>query len=137
MRKTYKYRLYPNKEAEKKLYFVLNRCRELYNAALSERKDAYKQHQRTTVIAGSEATVAATMVAPRRVKTVTYYDQQNALPEIKHELRPEYEEIAAHVLQDVLRRLDRAFRAFRVESAMIASPILMVRDGNWTATTCI
>jgi len=24
------------------LYFVLNRCRELYNAALSERKDAYR-----------------------------------------------------------------------------------------------
>jgi putative transposase len=52
------------------------------------------------------------MVTARRVKSVTYYDQQNDLPEIKHELRPEYEEIAAHVLQDVLRRLDRAFQAF-------------------------
>jgi transposase len=42
MRKTYKYRLYPNQVTEQKLYFVLNRCRELYDAALSERKDAYK-----------------------------------------------------------------------------------------------
>lgn len=42
MHKTYKYRIYPCKATEQKLYFVLNRCRELYNAALSERKDAYR-----------------------------------------------------------------------------------------------
>ncbi len=71
MRKTYKYRLYPKKETEQKLYFVLNRCRELYNAALSERKDAYKY-------AG---------------KSISYYEQQNDLPEIKHEIRPEYQDI--------------------------------------------
>ena len=90
MRKTFKYRLYPNKTTEKNLYFVLNRCRELYNAALSERKDAYR-------MAG---------------KSITYVDQQNDLPEIKHEIRPEYEDIAAHVLQDVLNRLHKAFQNF-------------------------
>jgi putative transposase len=90
MRKTFKYRLSPNKTTEKKLYFVLNRCRELYNAALSERKDAWKYAH----------------------KSVTYTQQQNDLPEIRHELRPEYEDIAAHVLQDVLNRLDKAFKAF-------------------------
>jgi len=58
MRKTYKYRIYPNKETEQKFNWVLTRCRELYNAALSERKDAYKY-------AG---------------KSITYYDQQNDLP---------------------------------------------------------
>lgn len=89
-RRTYKYRLYPNKTTEKKLYFVLNRCRELYNAALSERKDAYRY-------AG---------------KSISYYDQQNDLPEIKHEIRPEYQDIASHVLQDVLGRLNEAFKAF-------------------------
>ncbi len=36
MRKAFKYRLYPNQATEKKLSFVLNRCREFYNAALSE-----------------------------------------------------------------------------------------------------
>src|SRR5260370_13462107 len=114
MQKAFKYRLYPNKATEKRLYFVLNRCRELYNAALSERKDAYQFHQRMTLSRNEETgqVIAATMIATLQVKTVTYYDQQNALPEIKHELRPEYEEIAAHVLQDVLRRLDRAFQAF-------------------------
>ncbi len=90
MRKTFKYRLYPNKTTEKKLYFVLNRCRELYNAALSERKDAYR-------MAG---------------KSITYFDQQNDLPAIKHVIRPEYEDIAAHVLQDVLNRLHKAFQNF-------------------------
>jgi putative transposase len=69
MRKTYKYRLYPNNETEQKLYWTLTRCRELYNAALSERKDAYQY-------AG---------------KSITYYDQQNDLPEIKAEIREEYQ----------------------------------------------
>ena len=90
MRKTFKYRIYPTQETERKLFWTLTRCRELYNAALSERKDAYKY-------AG---------------KRVNYYDQQNDLPEIKAEIREEYQDIAAHVLQDVLRRLDKAFQNF-------------------------
>lgn len=90
MRRTYKYRLYPNKETTSKLYWTLNRCRELYNAALSERRDAYRY-------AGI---------------SLRYYDQQNDLPEIRHEIREEYSNIASHVLQDVLRRLDKAMQAF-------------------------
>src|SRR5437870_12561893 len=90
MRKTWKYRIYPTKETEPKLFWTLTRCRELYNAALSERKDAY-------TYAG---------------KSMSYYEQQNDLPQIKAEIRHEYQDIAAHVLQDVLRRLDRAFQHF-------------------------
>jgi transposase len=48
--KAFKFRLYPNKATQQRLYTVLTRCRELYNAALSERKDAYQQFQRTTII---------------------------------------------------------------------------------------
>jgi putative transposase len=90
VRKTYKFRIYPKKATEQKLYWTLTRCRELYNAALSERKDAYKCAS----------------------KSISYYDQQNDLPEIKAEIREEYQDIAAHVLQDVLRRLDKAFQNF-------------------------
>jgi putative transposase len=90
MLKAYKYRLYPSKTTEKKLQWVLTRCQELYNAALSERKDAYHY-------AG---------------KSISWVEQANDLPEIKHDLRPEYEEIGAHVLQDVIRRLDKAFQNF-------------------------
>lgn len=96
MRKTFKYRIYPDTATQHNMYWTLTRCRELYNAALSERRDAYKY-------AG---------------KSIGYYDQQNDLPEIKAEIRQEYQDIASHVLQDVLRRLDRAFQAFfrRVKS---------------------
>ena len=90
MRKTFKYRFYPKTPTEQRLFWTLARCRELYNAALSERRDAYKYAR----------------------KSISYYDQQNDLPEIKQEIREEYQDVAAHVLQDVLRRLDRAFQAF-------------------------
>jgi len=38
--KTFKYKLLPTDEQEQKMAFVLRRCRELYNAALQERRDA-------------------------------------------------------------------------------------------------
>ena len=111
MMKTYKYRLYPNTTTEKKLHWTLTRCRELYNAALSERKDAYQQYQRAAIIEGQERTVAATMIAGFQVKPMSFFGQKRDLVDIK-EHRPEYQEIASHVLQDVLHRLDKAFSAF-------------------------
>jgi len=87
--KAFKYRLYANKATTDKLQWMLDRCRELYNAALSERKDAYKY-------AG---------------KSISVYEQKRDLVEIK-EIRPEYQEIASHVLQDVLFRLNKAYKRF-------------------------
>jgi putative transposase len=89
VRRAYKYRLYPTKKQEQKLFWTLTRCRELYNAALAERKEAYR-------MAG---------------KSVSYKQQQNDLPEIK-QLREEYQDIHSQVLQDVLKRLDKAFDGF-------------------------
>lgn len=68
---------------------TLDRARELYNAALQERKDAYR-------LVG---------------KSITYDDQSNQLPEIK-DIREEYRDIHSQILQDVLRKVDRAFKAF-------------------------
>jgi putative transposase len=120
VRKAFKFRLYPNKEQEQKLFWTLARCRELYNAALSERKDAYQAHQRVTVSQNQETgqVVAAMMVAPQRVKSVSYYEQKRDLVEIKTELREEYQDIHSQVLQDVLLRLKRAFDNFfrRIEN---------------------
>ncbi|WP_240738152.1 RNA-guided endonuclease InsQ/TnpB family protein [Deinococcus fonticola] len=87
--KAFKFRLYPTKAQELVLNEQLRLCRNLYNCALQERRDAYKK-------AGV---------------TRTYYDQQNLLPEIKEAL-PEYKEVYSQVLQDVLKRLDKAFKAF-------------------------
>jgi putative transposase len=90
MRKAYKVRLYPNKTTEQRLFWVLTRCRELYNAALSERKDAYSYTGRS----------------------ISWYEQKRDLPEIKQEIRTEYQDIGSHVLQDVLHRLNKAFDHF-------------------------
>jgi len=41
-RKTYRYRMYPTAAQSARLQWVLDRCRELYNAALQECRDAYR-----------------------------------------------------------------------------------------------
>jgi putative transposase len=89
MIRTYKYRLYPTRKQGERLTWWLDRCRELYNAALQERRDAYKMCK----------------------VSVNYYAQANQLPAIK-EARPEYGEVNAQVLQNVLRRADKAYAAF-------------------------
>ncbi len=112
-RKAFKYRLYPTKHQEKVLFWTLARCRELYNAALSEWKHAYQQYERTQLRVNAETgqVIAVTMVANRRVRSVSYYEQKRDLPEIK-DLREEYQDIHSQVLQDVLLRLKRAFDGF-------------------------
>ena len=89
IRKTYKYKLKPTPEKEQAMTFVVRRCRELYNAALQERKEAWQK-------CGVSITIA---------------NQSAQLPEIK-EARPEYRDIYSQVLQDVLTRLDSAFQRF-------------------------
>ena len=106
-RKAYKYRIYMNKTTLKKLEWTLDRARELYNAGLQERRDAYEACVRRH----------PNYYDPDQRKELTRthapsgFDQIKELPEIK-EVRPEYQDIAAHVLQDVLRRLDKAFKQF-------------------------
>jgi putative transposase len=89
MMKSFKYRLYPTRKQHDVLQFTLDRNRELYNAALQERREAWHMN---------------------RVH-VNYEMQSAQLPEIK-EIRPEYFEISAQVLQDTLKRVDKAFKAF-------------------------
>jgi putative transposase len=89
LRKTFKYKLKPTPTQEQAMGFVLRRCRELYNAALQERTQAWQK-------CGVSITAAS---------------QSAQLPDIK-EVRPEYREVHSQVLQDVLTRLDRAFQSF-------------------------
>src|SRR5271166_4458777 len=89
VRKTYKYKLQPTPAQEQTLAFVVRRCRELYNAALHERRGAW-QKCRVSINAAH---------------------QSAELPAIK-EVRPEYHDVHSQVLQDALTRLDRAFQAF-------------------------
>jgi putative transposase len=89
VRKTFKYQLLPTPEQERTMATVLWRCRELYNAGLEERKAAWEKCR----------------------VTVSFAMQSAQLPAIK-EVRPDYRDINAQVLQDVLHRLDKAFAAF-------------------------
>jgi putative transposase len=95
MIRSYKFRIYPTRAQVRVLERALGICCELYNAALQERRDAWRINK----------------------TSITYYIQQNQLPEIKA-IRPELGMVHSQVLQDVLRRLDKAFDAFfrRVKS---------------------
>ncbi len=67
-----------------------NEARCVLTQSLSERRDAYRYAS----------------------KSISYYEQKRDLPEIKTDLREEYQQIHSQVLQDVLLRLDKAFKAF-------------------------
>jgi putative transposase len=105
--KAYKYRIYANKQTTEKLHWVLDRCRELYNAGVQERRDAYEIGvRRHPNYYDDQERKQLT-----REHAVGYYEQKRELVEIKEE-RPEYQEIASHVLQDVILRLKRAYDDF-------------------------
>src|SRR3989442_12441348 len=89
MHKAFLYRLYPTTKQAEQLTWILDRCRELYNAALQERRDAYR-------MAGT---------------SLSYNHQAGELPGVK-EARPEYTQVGSQVVQDVLKGVDRAFAAF-------------------------
>ena len=88
-RRTFRYRLYPTAAQRDALDGQLRICCELYNAALQERREAW-----------------------RLVRVSIRFAQQSAqLPALKGD-RPDVAGVYAQVLQDVLRRVDKAFGAF-------------------------
>jgi putative transposase len=88
--KAYKFRiLNPSKIVQERLGQTLDLCRNLYNAALQERRDAFQINQ----------------------ISINYQAQQNQLPEIKL-TNPEYKNIHSQVLQNVLKRVEKSFDGF-------------------------
>jgi putative transposase len=87
--KTYLFRLYPTRKQMRTLETWLGLCCEVYNAALDERKSAYR-------MAGV---------------SLSYEDQCRELPGCKV-VRPELAEVPSQVLQNVVKRVDLAFDAF-------------------------
>lgn len=123
--KAYKYRIYANKGTTEKLHWVLDRCRELYNAGLQERRDAYELGVKRHPGYYDEETRKQLT----REHAIGYYEQKRELVDIKEE-RPEYQDIASHVLQDVILRLNRAIRASRDVTATTPSVTPMGLVGN-------
>jgi len=83
MLKAYRYKLEPNKSQRYALARTLDICRELYNDGLYQRK----------------------------LHPISRYEQSEQLTELKAEF-PVYKNVYSQVLQDVLGRLDKAFKSF-------------------------
>jgi putative transposase len=88
MKNAYKFRMYPNKQQEAMLELTLENCRHLYNIALADRKNSYENEGISR----------------------TYNDQASML--IVEKKEGKFNGIFSQVLQDVLRRLDKSFKAF-------------------------
>jgi len=102
MHLTAKVKIYPTEEQQKVLWILSDRCCSLYNLALAERKDVWKNER----------------------KSIKYVDQQNKLPDFK-ERNPEYKAVYSKTLQGILKKLDadyRSFFALRKNGYLNASP---------------
>ncbi len=87
--KSYKFRINPTPKQEKILYNTLFSCFKLYNTALEHRREAYRISK----------------------KSISWYEQNHQLLELK-EAFSEYSNIHSQVLQNVLQRVDFAFKGF-------------------------
>ncbi|XFA73011.1 transposase [Thermosynechococcaceae cyanobacterium Okahandja] len=83
------FRLYPNKAQEKALFAARRLHCYLYNACISHRQFEYKHHR----------------------KLITYFDQQNLLPEFKAEWE-EFAMLHSQALQSTVKRVDLAYQSF-------------------------
>jgi putative transposase len=89
MVKTFQYRIYPTTEQTQTLETTLDACRNIYNQSLAWRKEAFE-------IEG---------------KSVTYGTQQAALTPLRQQ-SSFFRGLHIDVLQDTVRRVDKAFQAF-------------------------
>ncbi|MCC5603017.1 RNA-guided endonuclease InsQ/TnpB family protein [Nostoc favosum] len=83
------FRLYPTKQVNDLLHYHRRLHKELYNAAVHNRVNYYKKFG----------------------KSVSYFEQQNCLPDFK-DVWIEYKEINSQALQATLKRVDFAFQRF-------------------------
>ena len=88
-RKSYQEKLRPTPAQERELERVLWRCRTLYTTAVDQRKTAWE----------------------RCHVSVSSSQQQAEVPDLKRAFS-EFAEVHAHVLQDVILRVERAYQAF-------------------------
>jgi putative transposase len=86
--KAYKYKLYPTRKQREALESQLGEACFLYNAALQERRDAYRKSR----------------------TSLNYYDQANQLKAIRTDDSLGLTNFSA--CQDILRRVDKTFKAF-------------------------
>ena len=87
MKTAYKFRMYPNRQQQAQLDVTLETCRHLYNTALADRKNCYELEG----VSRSYEDQAATLTLEKKEGKWQIFSQ---------------------VSQDVLKRVDKAFKAF-------------------------
>jgi len=90
MIRAFRYPLRLNQQEEAGLDEIRLNCQRLYNAALEQRREAYRKQK----------------------KTVSRYDQHKDLTELREADLEGYGSIAAIILRSPLNRLDKAYKAF-------------------------
>lgn len=85
----YTFRLYPNKQQEKKLFWARRLHCYLYNASIDHRKFEWRKNKHS----------------------VSYFEQQNCLPEFK-KFWTDFAELNSLTLQSTVKRVDLAYGAF-------------------------
>ncbi|MFO8020096.1 MAG: transposase, partial [Promethearchaeia archaeon] len=96
MQLSQKIRIYPTEEQLQVLWDLSEKCRLIYNFALSDRINTWKKQKKKP---------------KQERKYITYTQQQNRLPKIKDNY-PEYKWVYSKVLQMTLRKLDANYRSF-------------------------
>ena len=109
MELTQKLPIFPTISQKEILWILSEKCRLIYNFALAERKENWKQNK----------------YKPKKEwNYIKYVYQQNQLPHIK-EKYPEYKWVYSKVLQMTLKKLDanyKSFRALRINGDEKARP---------------
>jgi putative transposase len=107
VRRSFKYRLYPNRAQLPRLGSLLDAGRMLYNLALEQRRDAWRS----------------------RKLSLNYYDQAAELKELRDAF-PQLSALNYSSCQDVLRRLQKSFNGFfgRVKRGGAGFPRFKARE---------
>lgn len=90
MIRTYKYRLYPTKAQARALDFLLWQGRKIYNGALAMRKEAYEE----------------------RGESISLYDLRDHWCALRKEEPDTFGLLPYDTVDDLMRRLDKAYKAF-------------------------
>jgi putative transposase len=116
MRRAYKFRAYPTRRQEQHALAMLDAHRQLYNAALEERREAW-----------------------RHGVTVCYSDQSAQLTEIRRADPDGQGRWSFTSQQQTLRRLDRAFQGFfdRVQAGRKAGYPRFKSAARWDSVDCV
>src|SRR5260370_26256685 len=80
IRKTFKYRLYPNRKQRESLLATLEVCRDLYNDALQERREAWRLCRKSITFAMQSGHLPACKAADAAMRGVYSQVPQDVLP---------------------------------------------------------